>query len=273
MTLPCHQKLDMSTDRGRILPLGGAAPTNSGFTASDGKIVDTPNAYHRFSRRTGRSSRNNDSDLTPRYGFMSAVGEPSHRNGRRAIVPPQSQSNSYMNEPEPEQKRGLRMTGHEERIVAERTWAEDHPRKLVRSVPPPVRPSVDAQGRTPFITANGLLGKYGVSPGKGQKNVASAVPDIDTRSHTRRRDIEESGLQPQRYNSPYRPVSVSGREKSPIHPETLPLHPEIDKSGLAKQQRFAPTRRHEPSLQGVFHPPEVKPPPPYKLVPPFHTSG
>jgi hypothetical protein len=269
--LPCNQPINMGVDRGRILPLGGASASNTGYTAGSGKTVDTPNAYKHFSRRNPPPpSRNNDSQLTPRHGAMSALGEPSLKVGLRYLTSERGGTNSYMNEEQLTPRSGLRMTGMEQRIVDHRTYMEDNPRKLTKAVPAPERPALDHLGRVPFITGNGLIGKTGVSPAKGRKNTGTTVVDIDTRNTMARQALEETGVQPQRYCSPFRAVATD-RAKSPIAPETLPLHPEVEKSGLAKVQRFQnPSLRHTPSLTGVFTPQERKPPPPYKLIPPWH---
>jgi hypothetical protein len=272
MPLACHRQLDMSVDRGRILPLGGRAPSADGFRAYE-KTVDRPNPYSRFSRKDRIApSQRNESAITPRHGFMSAVGEIEYEKGKRNLPPTQGQSNSFQNDPEPNTPRkGKFMTGAEEAMIAKRIWMEDHPRKLVKAVAPPERPALDAQGRSPFITANGMIGKTEVSPNKAIKNRGTTQEDLDTRNQSSRRAMSESGVMPARYKSPFR-EAANNREKSPLIPDSLPLHPEIAKGGLEKKQRFAPSRRHEGSLTGVFTPAPQKAPPPYKLVAPFYTS-
>lgn len=267
MPLPCYRPLDMMADRGRVLPLGGPAPTSAGFSVTQ-KAVDTPNAYIKFSRRTPRSTGNpkSESALTPRHGAMSATGEIVYRGGRRSVSP--TPSNDGLTP-----RGGKFITGVEARQIADRIFAEDHPRRMVVSVPAPVRPAVNADGLSPFITANGMVGKFVVSPCKGQKNAGTTNTDIDTKNSLRRQAIDEHGQQPGRYGSPWRAVHHKP-EQSPIRPDSLPLHPEIAQAGLAKAQRFAPSRRHEPSLYGVLQKPtDTKPPPAYKLVAPFHTTG
>ena len=271
MSLACHQKLDMSVDRGRIFPLGGRAHSSDGFRNTE-KVVDRPNPYNRFSRKDRIApSQRNDSMITPRSGALSAHGEIEWgKMGKRPLPPTQGQSNSYQNEPETARKAGKHMTGAEEKMISDRIWAEDHPRKLTKAVPAPERPALDSQGRSPFITANGLIGKSDVSHHKGQKNRPTMQEDGDSKSLARSRSFCE-GVTPQRYKSPYRDAALN-RDKSPLHPDSLPLHPEIEKGGLAKAQRFGPSRRHEPSLTGVFDNFKTKAPPAYKLVAPFHTD-
>jgi hypothetical protein len=272
MPLKNQPALDITVDRGRVLPLGGPLESNAGFKLME-KAVDTPNAYNRFSRRTRISaSKTNDSDLQARHGMMSAVGEVEYKGGKRALPPTQGQSSSYMNEPEPTPRKGKLMTGAEQRMIDDRIYAEDHPRKLTKAVAAPQRAATDAEGRSPFITANGLIGKFNVSPHLGQKNRGTTQDDLDTRNASARRALSASGAMPQRYASPFRAHAVHS-EQSVVDPVSMPLHPEISKGGLAKVQRFAPSRRHEPSLTGVFTPAAAKAPPPYKLVAPFHTSS